>query len=73
MGYPPPAAHPLAAHRKVYSMHISFREVRDSDLPVLYSYSNEPEGIRMAAFTWETRPTAPASTPTGRGCVRTRR
>ena len=35
------------------SMHVALREVRDSDLPVLYSYSNEPEGIRMAAFTWE--------------------
>ena len=34
-------------------MHIALREVRDSDLPVLYSYSNESEGIRMAAFTWE--------------------
>ncbi|MFE2546830.1 GNAT family N-acetyltransferase [Actinacidiphila glaucinigra] len=32
-------------------MYVSLREVRDDDLPVFYSYSNDPEAIRMAAFT----------------------
>ncbi|MFB6958218.1 GNAT family N-acetyltransferase [Streptomyces sp. NPDC056309] len=32
-------------------MYVSLREVRDDDLPVFYVHSNDPEGIRMAAFT----------------------
>ena len=32
-------------------MHVSLREVRDSDLPVFFSNTNDPEGIWMAAFT----------------------
>ncbi|MDX2701624.1 GNAT family N-acetyltransferase [Streptomyces sp. PA03-6a] len=32
-------------------MYVSLREVGDGDLPVFYSHSNDPEGIRMAAFT----------------------
>ena len=32
-------------------MNVKLREVRDSDLPVLYEQSNDPEGNRMAAFT----------------------
>ncbi|MFE2430397.1 GNAT family N-acetyltransferase [Streptomyces sp. NPDC059373] len=32
-------------------MEVTLREVRDGDLPVFYSQSNDPEGIRMAAFT----------------------
>ena len=32
-------------------MYVSLREVRDNDLPVFYSHSNQPEGIWMAAFT----------------------
>ena len=32
-------------------MHVSLREVRDDDLPVFYAHSNDPEAIRMAAFT----------------------
>jgi RimJ/RimL family protein N-acetyltransferase len=32
-------------------MYVSLRELRDNDLPVFYSHSNDPEGIRMAAFT----------------------
>jgi RimJ/RimL family protein N-acetyltransferase len=32
-------------------MDVSLREVRDDDLPVFYSDFNDPEGIRMAAFT----------------------
>jgi RimJ/RimL family protein N-acetyltransferase len=34
-------------------MDVTLREVRDSDLPVFYAQSNDPEGIRMAAFTAE--------------------
>jgi RimJ/RimL family protein N-acetyltransferase len=34
-------------------MHVSLREVRDEDLPVFYAHSNDPEAIRMAAFTAE--------------------
>ncbi|MBC2908197.1 GNAT family N-acetyltransferase [Streptomyces cupreus] len=32
-------------------MEVTLREVRDADLPVLFAHMNEPEGIRMAAFT----------------------
>jgi RimJ/RimL family protein N-acetyltransferase len=32
-------------------MYVSLRELRDNDLPVFDSHSNDPEGIRMAAFT----------------------
>ena len=32
-------------------MDVTLREVRDDDLPVFYAQSNDPEGIRMAAFT----------------------
>jgi RimJ/RimL family protein N-acetyltransferase len=34
-------------------MYVSLREVRDSDLPVFFSHSNDPEGTWMAAFTAE--------------------
>jgi RimJ/RimL family protein N-acetyltransferase len=34
-------------------MHVSLREVRDDDLVVFYAYSNDPEAVRMAAFTAE--------------------
>lgn len=32
-------------------MKVTLREVRDTDLPILFAYMNDPEGIRMAAFT----------------------
>ncbi|WP_128376902.1 GNAT family N-acetyltransferase [Streptomyces cavernae] len=32
-------------------MEVMLREVRDTDLPVFFAQMNEPEGIRMAAFT----------------------
>ncbi|MGW0718779.1 GNAT family N-acetyltransferase [Streptomyces sp. NPDC002778] len=32
-------------------MEVTLREVRDTDLPVLFAQMNDPEGIRMAAFT----------------------
>ncbi|WP_338701183.1 GNAT family N-acetyltransferase [Streptomyces sp. Q6] len=32
-------------------MEISLREVRDADLPVFFAQMNDPEAIRMAAFT----------------------
>lgn len=32
-------------------MQVSLREMRDEDLPVFFDHSNDPEGIRMAAFT----------------------
>lgn len=32
-------------------MEISLREVHDSDLPVFYRQMNDPEALRMAAFT----------------------
>ncbi|GAB2738254.1 GNAT family N-acetyltransferase [Streptomyces bullii] len=32
-------------------MHIALREVHDSDLPVFYRQMNDPESLRMAAFT----------------------
>ncbi|MGW0814949.1 GNAT family N-acetyltransferase [Streptomyces viridiviolaceus] len=32
-------------------MHIALREVHDSDLPVFYRQLNDPEALRMAAFT----------------------
>ena len=32
-------------------MEITLREVRDGDLPVFYTQSNDPEGVAMAAFT----------------------
>jgi RimJ/RimL family protein N-acetyltransferase len=32
-------------------MDVTLREVRDGDLQVFYSQLNDPEGIRMAAFT----------------------
>ncbi|UQA92718.1 GNAT family N-acetyltransferase [Streptomyces halobius] len=34
-------------------MHVTLREVRDGDLPVFYAHANDPEGMRMAAFTAE--------------------
>ncbi|MER7576025.1 GNAT family N-acetyltransferase [Streptomyces sp. NPDC126514] len=34
-------------------MEVTLREVRDADLPVLFAQMNDPEGIRMAAFTAE--------------------
>ena len=34
-------------------MYVSLREVRDDDLPVFYAHSNDPEAVRMAAFTAE--------------------
>ncbi|MFE2373073.1 GNAT family N-acetyltransferase [Streptomyces sp. NPDC059398] len=34
-------------------MRVTLREVRDGDLPVFYAQMNDPEGIRMAAFTAE--------------------
>jgi len=34
-------------------MEIVLREVRDADLPVFFAQMNDPEGIRMAAFTAE--------------------
>ncbi|MBT3150652.1 GNAT family N-acetyltransferase [Streptomyces sp. CHD11] len=34
-------------------MDISLRPVHDSDLPVFYRQSNDPEALRMAAFTPE--------------------
>ncbi|MPY56440.1 GNAT family N-acetyltransferase [Streptomyces spongiae] len=32
-------------------MDVTLRDVRDSDLAVFYAQMNEPEGVRMAAFT----------------------
>lgn len=32
-------------------MHIALREVHDSDLPVFFRQMNDPEAVRMAAFT----------------------
>lgn len=32
-------------------MEVTLREVRDSDLAVFFAHTNEPEGLRMAAFT----------------------
>ena len=32
-------------------MRVSLRAIRDGDLAVFYSHSNDPQGIRMAAFT----------------------
>jgi RimJ/RimL family protein N-acetyltransferase len=32
-------------------MYVSLRDVRDDDLPVFYAHGNDPEAIRMAAFT----------------------
>ncbi|MFE9628911.1 GNAT family N-acetyltransferase [Streptomyces sp. NPDC006527] len=34
-------------------MHVVLREVHDSDLPVFYRQLNDPEALRMAAFTPE--------------------
>jgi RimJ/RimL family protein N-acetyltransferase len=34
-------------------MNVSLREVRDEDLPVFYRHANDPEAMRMAAFTAE--------------------
>lgn len=34
-------------------MEVTLRAVRDGDLPVFYGQMNEPEGVRMAAFTAE--------------------
>lgn len=30
---------------------VSLREVQDADLPVFYAHQQDPEGVRMAAFT----------------------
>jgi uncharacterized protein with von Willebrand factor type A (vWA) domain len=35
------------------TMDVTLREVRDADLPVFFAQMNDPEGIRMAAFTAE--------------------
>ncbi|MEU8791360.1 GNAT family N-acetyltransferase [Streptomyces sp. NPDC048643] len=32
-------------------MQVRLRDVRDSDLPVFFAQTNDPEGCRMAAFT----------------------
>ncbi|MGW3664697.1 GNAT family N-acetyltransferase [Streptomyces sp. NPDC005141] len=32
-------------------MEVSLRDVRDTDLPIFFDQSNDPEGLRMAAFT----------------------
>lgn len=32
-------------------MNVSLREVQDGDLIVFYAHSNDPHGVRMAAFT----------------------
>nr|BFD85545.1 GNAT family N-acetyltransferase [Streptomyces sp. Xyl84] len=32
-------------------MHVALREVHDSDLPVFFRQLNDPESLRMAAFT----------------------
>ncbi|OAH11919.1 GNAT family N-acetyltransferase [Streptomyces jeddahensis] len=32
-------------------MHVLLREVHDSDLPVFFRQTNDPEALRMAAFT----------------------
>ncbi|MFI2352464.1 GNAT family N-acetyltransferase [Streptomyces sp. NPDC019443] len=32
-------------------MEVMLREVRDADLPVFFAQMNDPEGLRMAAFT----------------------
>lgn len=32
-------------------MHIALRQVHDSDLPVFFRQMNDPEAVRMAAFT----------------------
>ncbi|CCK32745.1 acetyltransferase [Streptomyces davaonensis JCM 4913] len=32
-------------------MDVVLREVRDTDLPVFFAHTNDPEGLRMAAFT----------------------
>ncbi|MEW2165306.1 GNAT family N-acetyltransferase [Streptomyces sp. NPDC007084] len=34
-------------------MEVRLREVEDGDLPVFFAHMNEPEGVRMAAFTAE--------------------
>lgn len=34
-------------------MEVTLRAVRDGDLPVFHGQMNEPEGVRMAAFTAE--------------------
>ncbi|MFI2409388.1 GNAT family N-acetyltransferase [Streptomyces sp. NPDC018947] len=34
-------------------MHVALREVHDSDLPVFFRQMNDPEALRMAAFTFE--------------------
>lgn len=34
-------------------MDVRLREVADGDLPVFFGHMNDPEGIRMAAFTHE--------------------
>ncbi|AQS70238.1 GNAT family N-acetyltransferase [Streptomyces pactum] len=34
-------------------MHIALREVHDSDLPVFFRQMNDPQALRMAAFTPE--------------------
>ncbi|MCZ4120921.1 GNAT family N-acetyltransferase [Streptomyces sp. H39-S7] len=34
-------------------MHVTLREVHDSDLTVFFAHTSDPEGVRMAAFTAE--------------------
>ena len=44
--YPTAQLHPLGA-----LMDVTLREVRDGDLPAFFAQMNDPEGVRMAAFT----------------------
>lgn len=37
--------------RYTASMEVALREVHDSDLPVFFRQTNDPESLRMAAFT----------------------
>lgn len=32
------------------TVHVSLREIQDSDLPILYEQQRDPEAVRMAAF-----------------------
>ncbi|SCF85200.1 hypothetical protein GA0115280_116289 [Streptomyces sp. Cmuel-A718b] len=46
---------------------VSLRAVEDADLPLFFAWMSDPDATRVAAFTRRTPPTAPRSTPTGRG------
>ncbi|MET9993360.1 GNAT family N-acetyltransferase [Streptomyces mutabilis] len=58
-------------------MHIALREVHDSDLPVFFRQMNDPESLRMAAFTppdpadWDAFTTHWHTIRTSRDVVRT--